>query len=311
MESSLVIQAQKKKKSFNKINALFIATCITIPMIDFLVFYVYSNFSSITMAFQNSKGALSLDNFAMFFKEFQMESSEIKTAFRNTFIIFGVKLVQFPFQVLVSYFLYKKIPFSGFYRIIFFLPGIIFDVCVAEAFTAMIGVEGPIAQWVGEVLGLATTPELLADSRFASITVIVHMIWLSIPGDLIIWGGTFARIPGDVLEAAKVDGATWWDEFTKITIPLIWPTFALKTVLLFCGLFNAAGGEFLLTNGGYNTITISSWMLITLQARSGGNYHSGAYNYMSAVGLIITIVAVAIAQIIRRITDKMQENVEY
>lgn len=311
MESSLVVQGQKRRKKFNKINALFIASCITLPLIDFLLFYIYSNFSSLTMAFTNSKGVFSLENFVTFFREIQMESSDIKIAFRNTFIIFGIKLVQFPFQVLVSYFLYKKIPFSGFFRIIFFLPGIIFDVCVSEAFTAMIGVEGPIAQWIGEILGLGTTPELLADSRFALSTVITHMVWLSFAGDLIIWGGTFARIPEDVLEAARVDGATWWDEFTKITVPLIWPTFALKTVLLFCGVFNASGGEFLLTHGGYETVTINSWMLITLQARSGGNYHSGAYNYMSAVGLVITIVAITIAQVIRRITDKLQENVEF
>lgn len=311
METNLGVQAKKKKKPGSKTNTWFIVSCITIPLIHFLLFYIYSNGSAITMAFQDSKGAWSFDNFKMFFKEFQMESSDINLAFRNTAIIFAVNVIQFPFQVLVSYFLYKKIPLSGAFRILFFLPSVIFDVCVAEAFTAMIGVEGPIALWVQDILGLAQTPELLADSRYALATVLTHKIWLSFAGDLIIWGGTFARIPQEVLEAGKVDGATWWDEFTKITLPMIWPTFALKVVLMFCGFFNASGGEFLLTSGGYKTITVSTWLIVTLQARSGGNYHSGAYNYMSAVGIIITIIAVLIAQIIRRITDRMQETVEY
>jgi ABC-type sugar transport system permease subunit len=137
------------------------------------------------------------------------------------------------------------------------------------------------------------------------------MVWLQFPGDLIIWGGTFARIPEEVLESASIDGVTWWQEFTKIIVPLVWPTVALQMVLLFCGIFGASGQVFLLTGGQYGTMTLNAWMYITLYNNSGNMYTSNAYNYMSAVGLVITVIAVVLSLSIRKLTDKMFDQVEY
>ena len=178
-------------------------------------------------------------------------------------------------------------------------------------FQRMIGVNGFIAKWVQDWLNLAQTPELLADSRYANTVVILHMLWLGFPGDLIIWGGTFTRIPNDVLESAQIDGVNWWKEFTMITIPMVWPTVALQMVLMFCGIFGASGAVFLLTKGMYGTMTISAWMYLQLYNLSGSPYNSNAYNYMSAVGLVITVIAIGISLGIRKWTDKAFEEVEF
>lgn len=298
-----------KKK--NKIRIAFILFCVTVPVIQWLIFYVYTNVSSVLMAFTDGAGNLSAENFLRFFKEFQLPTSQIREAFRNTFITFAILFVSFPFKVLVSYFIYKKVPFAGFYRIVFFLPTIIFSVAWALIFNQIIGVDGAIAKSIQEWLQLEYTPELLADSKYANTVVLLNMVWLSFPGDLIIWGGTFARIPEDVLESAKVDGVTWWTEFTKIIVPMVWPTVALQMVLLFCGIFGATGNVFLLTRGNYGTMTISAWMYRSIYDGSGGNYTSNVYNYMSAVGLLITTVAIILSLSIRKITDNVFEEVEY
>ena len=213
-------------------------------------------------------------------------------------------MVTFPLKVLVSYFIYKKVPGYGFYRIVFFLPTVLFSVCTAMVFTRIVGVNGAIAKAVGEWLNLGGAPELLGDSRFANIVVLLNMIWLQFPGDLIIWSGTFARIPEDVLESGRIDGTTWWTEFTKIIVPLIWPTMSLKMVLLFCTIFSASGQVFLLTGGEFGTMTLQAWQYIKLLEHSGAYYSSYGYNYLSAVGLMLTIVAVAISLVVRHITDK-------
>ena len=178
-------------------------------------------------------------------------------------------------------------------------------------FTQIIGVEGAIAQAVQRWDGLEYTPELLADSRYANLTVILQMVWLQFPGDLVIWGGTFARIPEDVLESAKLDGVNWWTEFTKIIVPLVWPTVALQMILLISNLFGSTGNVFLLTEGKYGTLTLSAWMYITLYQNSGNMYTSNVYNYMSAVGLLLTAVAISFALIVRQRTNKMFDEVEY
>ena len=227
----------KSKKKINKIRVAFILCCVTIPVIQWLIFYVYANFSSIIMAFQNDaeEGAFTLMHFQRFLKEFQLPTSEIYLAFKNTFLTFGILVLVFPFKVMVSFFIYKKIPLAGFYRIIFFLPTIIFSVAIALIFQRLMSVDGFIAQTVAKWLEMDYTPEFLADTRFANTVVLANLLWLGFPGDLIIWGGTFARIPEEVLESGKIDGTTWWTEFTRIVVPLVWPTVALQMVLLSCG----------------------------------------------------------------------------
>lgn len=289
----------------------FILSCCVLPVAQFLVFWVYANFSAITMAFKDSQGAFTLANFARFFDEFSLSTSDISIAFRNTFLTFGIVVVAYPFKVLVSFFIYKKVPFYNFYRVVFFFPSIIFSVAMALIFTRLVSVDGIIAEAVGNWVGLDYAPDLLADSRFANKVVLLEMIWLGFPGDLIIWGGTFARIPVDVLESGKIDGTTWWTEFTKIVVPLVWPTVALQMLLIGCSLFSCTGNVFLLTAGQYNTITLHTWMYQTLLKHSGGNYTSGVYNYMSAVGLMLTTVAIIISLVIRRYTNKAFGEVEY
>ena len=302
---------KSKKRKIKKSELIFILSAVILPCIHWLVFYVYPNIASIGMAFINSDGLWSLDNFKRFFTEFSMSTSALRIGLRNTLLTFGINLVMFIPQVLVSYFIYKKIPGAGIYRVLFFLPSIIFSVCTAMMFTRVMGTTGFIAQGIGKMLELDYTPELLADSRFANYVVLGHMVWLGFPGNLIIWGGTFARIPEDVLESARIDGVTWWQEFTKNIVPLVWPTVALQMVLTFCGILGSSGAVFLLTGGEYGTMTLSAWLYITLMKGSGNAYTSTVYNYLSAVGLMMTIVAVAISLFVRKITDKAFNEVEF
>ncbi len=305
------MKTKAKHRKMGKMQILFILCGIMVPIIQWLIFYLYANFSSFTMAFQDRQGVWSFDNFIRIWKELQMPSSEIRLALKNTFITFGITFISFPFKVLVSFFIYKKIPFYKFYRIAFFLPMIIFSVAIALVFTQLVGVDGIIAEMVQKWLRMEDRPEFLADSRFANITVLLHMMWLSFPGDLIIWGGAFARIPEDVLESGRIDGVTWWTEFTKIVVPLVWPTVALQMILLFCNIFGVSGAVFLLTGGKYDTITLNAWMYLTLYNKSGVKYSSNVYNYLSAVGLITTFIAIAISFAIRKFTDKAFDEVEY
>ncbi len=302
---------KKRKKPIRKMRVLFILAHISLPIISWLVFYIYANISSFGMAFTDRNGIISLENFIRFFKEFYLETSQIRGALKNTLLTFFIILAAYPFRVLVSFFIYKKVPFAGVYRIVFFLPNIIFSVAIAMVFTRMVSPTGLIAEFVQKIAGMEYVPELLADSRFANTTVILHMLWLGFPGDLIIWGGTFARIPDDILEAGRIDGVSWWSEFTKIIVPMVWPTISLQMVLMFCSIFGASGAVFLLTQGQYGTITISAWMYLQLYTNAGSVFSSNAYNYLSAVGMIITILAVTISLFIRKIADSFFEEVEF
>ena len=300
-----------KKKPMRKKRTAFILFFTVIPVIQWLIFYVYVNASSFLMAFTDRHGAISFDNFVRLWGDLSYSGSDLRMSIRNTFLTFGILVVAYPFKVLVSYFLYKKVPGSSIYRILFFLPTIIFSVAQTLIFQRIIGVDGFIAQGYQEWKGLKDVPVFLADSDYANITVLLHMIWLQFPGDLIIWGGTFSRIPGDVLESGRIDGVNWWQEFTRLIVPLIWPTFGLQMVLLACGMFGASGEVFLLTQGNYGTMTLPCWIYLQLLQSSGDRYSSNVYNYMSAVGMIMTIIAITISLFIRKKTDKVFNDVEF
>ena len=120
----------KKKRDIT--TTLFILSCTIIPLVQWLIFYVYTNFSSFFMAFTNKNGEITLDNFVRFFSEFTMPTSNMSSALVNTLITFSLLFISYPFKVLVSYFLYKQVPGHRFYRIAFFLPSIIFSVAIAS-----------------------------------------------------------------------------------------------------------------------------------------------------------------------------------
>ena len=305
------MNSKQRKKKKEKSEVLFVISGLIIPILTFVIFYVIPNFSAFFMGFMDRNGSFSLENFRRVFETFAKPDGDLTIALKNTLLTFLIIVASFPFKVLVSYFIYKKVPFSGFYRIVFFLPTIIFSVAINLVFNQLIGTNGFIAQTIGEMAGLDYAPELLADSRYANWVILLQMIWLGFPGDLIIWGGTFARIPTDVLESGQIDGVYWWTEFTKIIVPMVWPTVGLQMVLMACGLFSASGNVFLLTKGEFGTMTFTAWMYLQMYNHSGPTYTSNVFNYLSAVGLLITVVAIALSIGIRKFADKRFEEVEF
>lgn len=305
------MNSKQRKKKKEKSEVLFIISGLIIPILTFVIFYVIPNFSAFFMGFMDRNGSFSLENFRRVFETFAKPDGDLTIALKNTLLTFLIIVASFPFKVLVSYFIYKKIPFSSFYRIVFFLPTIIFSVAINLVFNQLIGTNGFIAQTIGKMAGLDYAPELLADSRYANWVILLQMIWLGFPGDLIIWGGTFARIPTDVLESGQIDGVNWWTEFTKIIVPMVWPTVGLQMVLMACGLFSASGNVFLLTKGEFGTMTFTAWMYLQMYNHSGPTYTSNVFNYLSAVGLLITVVAIALSIGIRKFADKRFEEVEF
>ncbi len=305
------MNSKQRKKKKEKSEVLFVISGLIIPILTFVIFYVIPNFSAFFMGFMDRNGSFSLENFRRVFETFAKPDGDLTIALKNTLLTFLIIVASFPFKVLVSYFIYKKVPFSGFYRIVFFLPTIIFSVAINLVFNQLIGTNGFIAQTIGEMAGLDYAPELLADSRYANWVILLQMIWLGFPGDLIIWGGTFARIPTDVLESGQIDGVNWWTEFTKIIVPMVWPTVGLQMVLMACGLFSASGNVFLLTKGEFGTMTFTAWMYLQMYNHSGPTYTSNVFNYLSAVGLLITVVAIALSIGIRKFADKRFEEVEF
>lgn len=305
---------RKKKKKFRWSRLFFILSFIILPTINFLIFYVYLNFSSILMAFQQIQAGetvWTLENFRMFFREFQKTSSTIRIAFVNTGKSFLITEVMFAVGFFVSYFLYKQILGHKIFRVLFFLPGLMAGTIVSSFFIKLVSYEGPVASIVQSVFHMSETPMLLSDSRYANQTIFANMIWLSFPGNMVLWGGTFSRIPDSVIESAKLDGVNWIQEAFRIIIPVVWPTFSMLFILSLVGFFSASGQVFLLTKGELGTMTVSCWMYLQIYNNTGNADASNTYNFMSAIGILMTACTGVIVLITRKITNRYYSDVQY
>lgn len=299
------------KRKINWGRTIFILSAVTLPIINWLVFYIGVNANSFLMAFQkevNGTMLFGFFNFEMFFAEFGKSTSMIKEAFKNTAISFVISSIMMFNGFLVSFFLYKKVLFHKFFRVVFFMPGLIAGTVISSFFMQFVGTDGPVVDVITKIWHFEYVPDLLNNPKFANTTVFANMIIFSFASNLVVWSGAFSRIPDSVVEAGKLDGANWLQEMFKITIPMVWPTFALNIVLHVCSFFSASGNVFLLTRGDSGTMTLSCWMYLqTLD----NNTDINALNYMSAVGLFLTVISVTISITIRKITDKAFADVQF
>ncbi len=316
MSEATISRSIKKKKRNTWQENLFILYCLILPVVSFLVFYVYVNFDSFLMAFQRPKGgemSWTLDNFVWVWERITKGSTSevdnLQVAFQNTFITFGVQILLFFIGIVVSYVIYKQILGYRAFRILFYLPSIISSVVTSFFYIELMNYSG-FSDFLTALFRLDySLKSPLSDSSFANMMVLLNLIWLGIPSNLILWGGAFSRIPTDVLESARIDGCGWVRELFQIIIPIIWPTFVMLVTTNLAGIFGATGAVFLLTGGRYGTQTVSNWLYMKVQG-AGNAFDLNLYR-ASALGLVLTVISCAIALISRFLLNRHLQEVEF
>ncbi len=296
------ITSRQKKK--NRSQTIFIVSMLIIPICSWLVFWLYANLDMILMAFQTPSGEWTLRNFVSFWNDLTAPNSEIGISVRNTFLYFGLNVfVILPLGTLIAYFIYKKIKGYRFFRIAIFLPAIIPSVVMITSFKEVIKPWGPLASFGVNI------PEtgLLSDPKTATATVLFFCFWTGFSSIMLLMSGAMARIPTEVIEAAKLDGCGPIREFFSLIIPLIMPVLSMQMLFTLTGLFNASGPILLMTGGAYETSTLNYWIFINTYR---GTAASGAYNIVSATGLVFTCLTLPLILFVRHLSEKI-EAVEY
>ena len=191
----------KLKKKVNVKRGVFIVGMLSIAIANFLVFWLYVNFSSIMMAFTLPLDeAFTLENFAQFFREVGRGGGVILQALKNTLIFFASTMcVLLPLSVIFSYFLFKKVAGYKFYRVVFFLPSIISSVVLATMYSQMFSLNGPVNLLLEKLFGMDPV-RFLRDSRYALWTLVLYNVWSGFGSSLILFNGAMARIPEYILE---------------------------------------------------------------------------------------------------------------
>lgn len=143
----------------------------------------------------------------------------------------------------------KMIVERSFYRALLVLPWALPSVLTAVVWASLLnGSYGPVNQLLGEV-GLGPVP-WLTDPTWARVAAIVVSVWMSFPFMMTAFLGALQSIPADVIEAARVDGASSRRVLLRITVPMLGIAVRPLLVAAFAMQMNNFGVIFLLTGGG-------------------------------------------------------------
>ncbi|MEH6726819.1 MAG: sugar ABC transporter permease, partial [Hyphomicrobiales bacterium] len=143
---------------------------------------------------------------------------------------------------------------SRLYRTLFILPILIPGIIIGAIWRLMYNFQFGIINQGLDLLGIPAI-DWLGSPHLALASVIVVDIWHWTPFSFLLLLAAVEGLPKDVSEAAKVDGATAWQEFRRVSLPLLWP--AIVTTFIFRAViaFKVFDEVFLLTSGGPGTAT--------------------------------------------------------
>jgi len=172
-------------------------------------------------------------------------------------------------------------------RTVFVIPMVISGIIIAYVFNFLFSNSLPSA---GESLGIpALSTSLLANPDLAWVAIVIVTAWQAIPGTLLIYIAGLLAVPGDVYEAAALDGASKGQQLVRITLPLVAGYVVINVILGFKGFLNAYDIIVGLTNGGPGTATRSVAMTII------AGFNGGDYAYQMANATIFFVVAILIS----------------
>ncbi|SDL72237.1 carbohydrate ABC transporter permease [Microbacterium azadirachtae] len=183
--------------------------------------------------------------------------------------------------------LVSRIRFKTGLRAIFVIPMVISGIIIAYVFNFLFSNSIPALGTATGIPWLSTS--ILANPDLAWVGIVIVTAWQAIPGTLLIYIAGLLSIPGDVYEAADLDGASKLQQLTRITVPLVAGYFVINIVLGFKGFLNAYDIIKGLTDGGPGTSTRSVAMTII------AGFNGGDYAYQMANATIFFLVAILIS----------------
>lgn len=219
----------------------------------------------------------------------------------------GTVPVQLSIGLVLAYFLFQPIRFRAFFRLVYFIPyitpfvatSIIFriifngtDDSPANRIIGLFGIESQ--RWIlerstiGELLGL---PDFLAGPSLALVVIMLYSAWTYIGYDAVIFLAGLGNIPGELYEAARIDGATGWRIFRHITLPLLSPTIFFLSLVAIIGTFQAFTQIWILRTGavGSTVNTASVYIFDELQNSNRYGYASSMAFVLFAMILLLTL----------------------
>ncbi|WP_179947900.1 carbohydrate ABC transporter permease [Agromyces aureus] len=188
--------------------------------------YAFTDWSS----FKSGINFVGWDNFVSLFSSGQLLGALWVT------LVYAVLVAVFQnvFGLALALLLERDTPLNRGLRVAFFIPVIMSALAVGYIFQAMLKPDGAVNSIIGTIIGQPVDIAWLGSTTWTIVVVALVHAWKWMGLSMLIYLAGLKTIDGDILEAAKLDGASWWTTFRSIRFPLLAPavTFNVATALL-------------------------------------------------------------------------------
>lgn len=332
MENTLNVKPIKKvdykraKKRKKILEIVFIIALLAYPIGHWIVFWLSTNLRTFALpflewdfweskyVFPHSEGLFY--NFKSQIESFFLvsttgEHSTIYIAFFNTFHSFWINIIILPLAIFIGFVLAKHVPGEKIFRVIFFMPNILSTVVLCLAFRFMF--ESNEALFVGPAakllqhMGLNFDGWNILNQKRIWFLIYFFCIWAGLSINVVIISAAFQRIPKEIIEAARIDGITFFGEFFKIGIPLIMPTITTFLINAVTAVTAFYLQPYLLLGGyegGYQTIP---WLIFQWAQEAD----QSKYILIATIGIMFSIIMFPIILLARYLGRKLTPDVEF
>lgn len=290
------------------------------PVIHFSVFWVAMNISTIKNAFfsETLLGNLKFvgwKNFSDVFKMFSGERVEGVVSVRALpnvgYLMLLSLFVNLPITLFFSYMIMRKIRGFRFFQVALFIPTMTSAVVLCLVYKLALNTQYGFVPQIMKSLGLGDkipTMGLLGDEKTTWGMILVFSVWTGISGNLIYFCSAMSRIPEEIVESSKLDGADDWTLFFKFVLPLIWPTVTTMMVSYLSANFAWYIPSLMLggSDGNPNGTTSTLGLIIVQMTKNANNN-----GFTSALSVVIGIIGGAFILLFKYIMEKITPEVEY
>lgn len=281
------MKSKKDLKWYILFTAPLIFIFVTVVIIPFFIGIGYSFYDWDGMPL-NPKTFVGIDNFIKLFSDSRFLNTSVHTVIFTLLAVVLINLLGLIFALIVT----SKLKTRNIGRTMLFMPyligglilGYIWKFIFGDAFTA-----------IGEATGMTSIFfNWLLNPKSALFALVIVSTWQMAGYIMIIYITGIQSIPEDVIEAANVDGAGFWQALFKIKFPLIMQSFTICLFMTLSNCFKVFDVNLSLTGGGPNNATEMFAMNIYNEIFALNHY---GYGQAKAIVFFIVVAAIALVQV--------------
>jgi len=281
---------------------LVIALFLLPALILFITFVIYPIYRSIYYSTFNWKGfgpaieSIGLDNYRKIFSD-----AVFLNAIKNVLIIITLSLsIQLPMALILAVMVGRDLPGRAVFRTIFFLPYVLSEVNTAIMWMLLYNAD-PERGFLNAIMTLFGLEPIawMADMKIVIYAIFITLTWKYFGFHMLLYLTGLQNIPREIEEAARIDGASAWQNFFHITLPLLSSTIKTSVYMSVLGSIQQFIIVWVMTKGG--PVNASETMATYMYRFGFVRYQLG---YGSAVAIIMFILCMIFSLLYQALTRK-------